>query len=288
MRIVPRKQAVHDAPLIGLLAVAPNQIERLICHHFVVAAVVQVHWHARRLAGSPHAVADDGAIRFLQRNTRNAARYQNQKRSLGQFRIVVCEPQVRHDELAGNVRFVAAVLIGSAIEDAHVVDFSQLGSFAQHQRLHLLERRQRKYVRNRDHEELLPKPVTDMIRRVAVLRHLAHPAVRHEASNPTREKNGRESAPMTIPEVFSGRSRRPTRMTFGIMPGGDFPLRKIDGSPWRTLSQGAVCAQNARSEGGPYLRRPSLRFALHLVDQLEHLLLLAFQEMDDVLAAQTL
>lgn len=127
----------------------------------------------------------------------------------------------------GNVRFVAAVLIGSAIEDAHVVDFSRLGSFAQHQRLHLLERRQRKYVRNRDHEELLPKPVTDMIRRVAVLRHLAHPAVRHEASNPTREKNGRESAPMTIPEAFSGRSRRPTRMTFGIMPGGDFPLRKI-------------------------------------------------------------
>ena len=104
----------------------------------------------------------------------------------------------------GNVRFVAAVLIGSAIEDAHVVDFSRLGSFAQHQRLHLLERRQRKYVRNRDHEELLPKPVTDMIRRVAVLRHLAHPAVRHEASNPTREKNGRESAPMTIPEAFFG------------------------------------------------------------------------------------
>ena len=30
------------------------------------------------------------------------------------------------------------------------------------------------------------------------------------------------------------------------------------------------------------------RFALHLVDQLEYLLLLAFQEMDDVLAAQTL
>lgn len=51
---------------------------------------------------------------------------------------------------------------------------------------------------------------------------------------------------------------------------------------------GAVCAQNARSEGGPYLRRPSPRFALHLVDQLEYLLLLAFQEMDDVLAAQTL
>ena len=67
-----------------------------------------------------------------------------------------------------------------------------------------------------------------------------------------------------------------------------FSASEIGGSPWRTLSQGAVCAQNARSEGGPYLRRPSLRFALHLVDQLEYLLLLAFQEMDDVLAAQTL
>ena len=131
------------------------------------------------------------------------------------------------------------------------MDFSRLGSFAQHQRLHLLERRQRKYVRNRDHEELLPKPVTDMIRRVAVLRHLAHPAVRHEASNPTREKNGRESAPMTIPEAFSCRSRRPTRMTFGIMPGGDFPLRKIGGSPWRTLSPRTRAAREGRTCDGP-------------------------------------
>ena len=66
------QKRIHHAPLVRLLAVAANEVERLIGQHLVVGAFVEVQRHAQRRAGRAHRFAQMRVVHVLHGHRRHA------------------------------------------------------------------------------------------------------------------------------------------------------------------------------------------------------------------------
>ena len=150
LAIASCQKRIHQAPLVRLLAVAANEIERLIGQNLVVGSVVEVQRHAGRRAGRAHRLAQMRVVPVLNGHRRHVSLYEREKRSLGKRRIVACETEVRRDELAWQVIGIR-LLVWCEIQDTHVAHLARTRPRARSRQLDALERRQRDDVRNGYH-----------------------------------------------------------------------------------------------------------------------------------------
>ena len=150
LAVMSCQKRIHHAPLVRLLAVAANEVERLIGQHLVVGAFVEVQRHAQRRAGRAHRFAQMRVVHVLHGHRRHVSPYERQERCLGKRRVVARETEVRRDELAWQVIGIR-LLVGCEIKDTHVAHLARTCSRARSRQLNALERRQRDDVCNGYH-----------------------------------------------------------------------------------------------------------------------------------------
>ena len=151
--VVRGQKLVKGLAFVQLVAVALQQIERLVRHRLVVGAVVQVQRHPARRAFLAHGVADGRLVHRFDGDGGHVAAQHGQQRLLRHRGVAVREPEVRQDELARHVHAVL-VVVGRAVEDAHVAHLAPFRSLAGSDQLHVLERRQCDDVRNGNQQPL--------------------------------------------------------------------------------------------------------------------------------------
>ena len=153
--VVGGQQLVEGLALVQLVAIALQQIERLVRHRLVVSAVVQIKRHPARRAFLAHGVADGRLVDGFDGDGGHVAAQHRQQRLLGHARVAEREPEVREDEFARHV-YTVFVVVGRTVEDAHVAHLAPLRSLAGSDQLHVLERRQCDNVRNGNQQPLRP------------------------------------------------------------------------------------------------------------------------------------